>query len=75
MAGAAVFGFADGFGIGGGSTTGAAGGTASAAEMWAESGSWTFEVWVICATVRARRFEQLHQALMGDGTHEGEARK
>ena len=51
MAGAAVFGFADGFGIGGGSTTGAAGGTASAAELSAESGSWTFEVWVICATV------------------------
>ena len=36
---------------------------------------WTFEVWVICATVHARRFEQLHQALMGNGTLEGEARK
>ena len=47
---AAIFAFADGFGIGGGSTTGAAGGTASAAEMSAESGSSTFEVWVSCAT-------------------------
>ena len=72
---AALFAFADGFGIDGGRTTGTAGGTASASELSAESGSWTFEVWVICATVRARRFEQLHQALMGNGTLEGEARK
>ena len=69
MAGAAVFGFADSFGSGGGART------ASAADPSTESGSWTFEVWVICASVRARRFEQLHQALMGNGTLEGEARK
>ena len=49
--------------------------TASASELSAGSGSWNFEVLVICATVRARRFEQLHQALMGNGTLEGEARK
>ena len=45
-----LFAFADGFGIVGGSTTGVAGGTASAAEMSAEGGSSTFEVYVDCAT-------------------------
>ena len=46
-----LFAFADGFGIGGGArATGADEGTASAAELSAESGSWTFEVWVSCAT-------------------------
>ena len=44
-----LFAFADGFGIGGGSTTGVAGGTAS--ELLALSGSGTLEVWVISATV------------------------
>ena len=46
-----LFAFADGFGIVGGSTTGVAGGTASAAEMSGEGGSSTFEVYVDCATV------------------------
>ena len=54
MAGAAVLAFADGFGHRGRRAEARReplGWTASAAELSAESGSWTFEVWVISATV------------------------
>ena len=47
---AALVAFADGFGIGGGCTTGAAGGTASATGLSAGCESWIVWVYVDCAT-------------------------